>query len=183
MSFISHGLRCVDSSCALTEPHVFYRRSLGPPPCPECGSEREISWAHGQFPGTKGDGYGSFTPMDMGIFGRVETREAYNRVMGVIKQRHPNAQIQVEPDSAAEQQQRADEARQRAHDRQSQNSLNKKMMKEIATEHKSVVAEASRNAVRHNLDPKQAATKAGKKCDSPAALATGGRIGQKGSKS
>ena len=180
MSFIAHGLKCTDSDCGLDEPHVFYRKADGPPSCPECGGPPKISWSHRRFPGVSGDGIGSFTAMDMGVFGRVETREDYNRVMSVIKERHPNSQIQVEADSQADQQQRADEARQRAYERRQANSLSDKMMKEIKEERKTVAAEASRNAVRQNHDPKPAATSAAKRLASPAALATGGRIGQTG---
>ena len=180
MSFIAHGLKCTDPDCDLVEPHVFYRKADGPPPCPECGGPRKITWSHRQFPGVTGDGIGSFTAMDMGVFGRVETREEYNRVMAVIKERHPNSQIQVEGDSQADKQRRADEARQRAYDRQRSNSLDAKMLKEIKEERETIKATASREATRQNLNPKPAAVSAAKKLDSPAALATGGRIGQTG---
>ncbi len=180
MSFIAHGLKCTGPDCGLDEPHVFYRKADGPPPCPECSSPRKISWSHRRFPGVSGDGIGSFTAMDMGVFGRVETREDYNRVMSVIKERHPNAHIQVEADSREDQQQRADEARQRAYEKRRANSLNQKMLDEIKEERKSRTAEASRAALRQNSDPAKAATKAAKRLDSPAALATGGRIGQTG---
>jgi len=171
MSFISHGLRCVDSDCAHTEPHVFYRRSLGPPPCPECGSERKISWAHGQFPGTQGDGYGSFTPVHMGAFGQIETREEYNRVMGVIKERYPNAQIQVEHDSQLDKQNRADEARQRSHDRKKRHGLDKKIESEIKEMRKIKTAEVKQKATRHNKNPAKAKLDA--KSSMPAAKLVG----------
>lgn len=180
MSFIAHGLKCTDPDCDLVEPHVFYHKADGPPPCPECGGPRKITWSHRQFPGVTGDGIGSFTAMDMGVFGRVETREEYNQVMAVIKERHPNAQIQVEGDSQADKQLRADEARQRAYDRHRSNSLDAKMMKEMKEECETIKAAASSDATRQNLNPKPAAVSAAKKLASPAALATGGRIGQTG---
>ena len=73
MSFVAHGLKC--DSCEERDPHVFYKRADGPPPCPDCGGDRVVDWSHGKFPGVQGDGYGSFKTIDMGHLGVCETRE------------------------------------------------------------------------------------------------------------
>jgi len=178
MSFIAHGLQCTNDECALINNHVFYRKSVGPPACPDCDSPRKIYWGHGRFPGVSGDGIGSFTAMDMGIFGKVETREEYNRVIDVIKQRYPGKKIIVEGDSQADKQARADAARQRAYDNNRKRSLDATIVKEVAAEAKVRKAEGEREAVRHNHSPDSPKYK--RVIDSATSLVTGGKMGKKG---
>jgi len=178
MSFIAHGLQCTNDECALVDNHVFYRKSVGPPACPDCDSPRKIYWGHGHFPGVSGDGIGTFTAMNMGIFGKVETREEYNRIIDVIKQRHPGKRVVVEGDTQTDKQARADDARQRVFEKERYNSLDAKMVKEIREERKIRKAEGESEATRNNHNPQSKKYK--RVIDSASSLATGGRLGEKG---
>ena len=111
MSFISHGLRC--NECGDINPHVFYRRSAGPPPC-ECGGSRVVDWSHGEFPGVKGDGIGSFVPVDMGVLGKCETREDYNQAVKKIEKRFPGHHVQLESETKSQKRTRLDDLKHRS---------------------------------------------------------------------
>jgi hypothetical protein len=113
MSFISHGLRCTD--CGTIDPHVFYRRAKGPPPC-ECGGTRKVDWGHGEFPGVKGDGIGSFVPQDMGVLGKCETKEDYDRAVKKIEKRFPGHHVELESETRAQKRTRLDGLKHRSWD-------------------------------------------------------------------
>lgn len=136
MSFVAHGLKC--SSCDYREDHVFYKRSDGPPACPDCGGSRSVSWSHGKFPGVKGGGLKSFKKVDLGAFGVCETQDQYDRAMGAIQSRFPGKQILVESDSATDKRTRADEARHRQWASRKEKGLNNKMVAEMKAEAKAV---------------------------------------------
>ena len=129
MSFIANGLECTE--CGTIDPDVFYHREEGPPPC-ECGGMRIVSWAHGRFPGVQGDGYGTFVPVDMGILGKCETREQYDRAVSTIKERFPNHRVELETETQAEKSSRVDEIRHRSWQSKQSLNLNDKMAKEIS---------------------------------------------------
>ena len=158
MSFIAHGLQCTNDECALVDNHVFYRKSEGPPACPDCDSPRKIYWGHGRFPGVSGDGLGTFVPVDMGVLGKCETREEYNRAVGVIKKRFPGHSVVVEGDSPAKREALADEHRQRSHDRLRGHGLTKKMHEEVKEMRKAEKSAAKREALRHNKNPTKVKT-------------------------
>ena len=167
MSFIAHGLKC--DSCDHKETHVFYRRSDGPPTCPACGGARSVDWSHGQFPGVKGDGYGSFKPVNMGVLGYCDTREKFDKAMSVIKERFPDKHIQIEHDSQTDKQIRIDEAKHRSHMQKKGHGLDSTILKEIKEKKKAIKGEAANRAVKHNKDPGKA-RKHANLSKSPAAL-------------
>ena len=160
MAFVAHGLKC--NSCGGQDSHVFYRKSKGPPACPECGGERSIDWSHGKFPGVGGDGIGSFTPIDMGVLGYCETREDYNRAVKVIEERFPGHRGEVESETQTQKDTRLDE---RMHnqwvDRKSRN-IDASLKQEVKEKRKAKVAEATRKAISQNIDPKKAVSAAEK---------------------
>ena len=158
MSFIAHGLKC--DSCDHKEPHAFYRKSDGPPPCPDCGGARSVDWSHGKFPGVKGDGIKSFAPVNMGVLGYCDTREKFDRAMAVIQERFPDKHIQVEHDSQTDKQIRIDEAKHRSHMQKKGHGLNETILKEIKEKKKAIKNEAANQAVRHNKDPAKARKRA-----------------------
>ena len=130
---VLNGLKC--ASCFCVDNDVFYN-SNGIPECPHCGGERQVDWSHGEAPTAKGDGYGSFVPVDMGVLGKCETREQYDRACGVIKERFPGHSIQVEGDSAADKKARVDEARHRAWQKQKARGLDPALKAEISADQK-----------------------------------------------
>lgn len=140
MSFISHGLRCL--GCNRTTNDAIYRKSAGPPDCAECGAEQQIDWSHGKSPLGNGDGYKSFTTIDMGVLGKCETREQYDRACAVIKERFPGHSIRVESDSQAAKSQRAEESRHRAAMQRKAHGVDKKINTEIAEMKKAKKSEA-----------------------------------------
>lgn len=164
MAFVAHGLKC--NSCGGQDSHVFYRKSKGPPACPECGGERSIDWSHGKFPGVGGDGIGSFTPIDMGVLGYCETREDYNRAVKVIEERFPGHRVEVDSETQTQKNTRLDE---RMHnqwvDRKSRN-IDASLMSEVKEKGNAHQAEAKRKAIAQNKNPDAAMKAAGKKVGS-----------------
>ncbi len=69
------------------------------PPCPECGETLKRDYRYGVNIGIRGGGYGSFTPIDMGVLGMCDTKEKYDRACAVIRQRYPGAEINVTRES------------------------------------------------------------------------------------
>ena len=164
MSFIAHGLKC--DSCDERDPHVFYRKSKGPPPCPACGGARSVDWSHGKFPGVSGDGIGSFTPVDMGVLGYCETREDYNRAVAVIKDRFPGHRVEIESETQTQKDTRLDE---RMHnqwaDRKSRN-IDAVLSAEVKEEKRARTQAAKSRALATNANPQKAVAAAEKKVGS-----------------
>ena len=161
MSFIAHGLRC--TGCNLIEDHVFYRRADGPPACPACNEKRVVDWSHRKFPGFKGENYGGFTPMDMGILGYCDTKEKFDRAKSIIEERFPGHTMQIESDSRADKQTRADEKRHRTWLQRKKNGVDEQLMAETRESNKAIRREAAARATALNKDAKaagQAAVKA-----------------------
>ena len=96
----------------------------------------------------------------MGVLGKCETREEYNRAVGVIKKRFPGHSVVVEGDNATKREALADEHRQRSHDRLRGHGLTKKMHTEIKEMRKVQRAVAKKEALRHNKDPAKSKIKA-----------------------
>ncbi len=149
MSFIAHGLKC--DSCNHKDAHVFYRKSNGPPACEVCGGNRSVDWSHGKFPGVSGDGIGSFTPVDMGVLGKCETREDYNRAVKVIEDRFPGHRVELEHESPSQKRDRIDTIRQRTYDYRKARNMDNKILKEITDEQNIRRDEARAEATRLNV--------------------------------
>lgn len=164
MAFVAHGLKC--NSCEEKDPHVFYRRSSGPPPCPSCGGDRSIDWTHGKFPGVGGDGIGSFTPVDMGVLGYCETREDYNRAVDVIKERFPGHRVEIESETQTQKDTRLDERMHNQWVHRKNRNIDNALRAEVKEKRKAKTAEAKRKALSHNLNPKKAVSTAGSKVGS-----------------
>ena len=154
MSFIAPGLRC--TGCGLIEDHVFYKRSAGPPACPVCTEKRVVDWSHKQFPGVKGEGYGGFTPVDMGVLGYCDTKEKFDRAKSIIEDRFPGQTMQIEHDTKTDKQTRADEKRHRTWLQRKQNGVDKQLMAETREANKALKRETERKALRLNKNAKAA---------------------------
>ena len=154
MSFVAHGLRCTE--CELIEDHVFYRRSDGPPACPECGEKRVVDWSHRKFPGVKGEGYGGFTPVDMGVLGYCDTKEKFDRAKAIVEARFPGQTMNIEHDSRTDKQTRADEKRHRTWLQRKKNGVDTQLMAETKEANKAIQREAERKALSHNKNSRVA---------------------------
>mgnify|MGYP003110071201 CR=1 FL=1 len=94
--------------CGYEEDTVIYK--LGKyPPCPECGKTLVRDHRYGINLRVKGDGYGSFVPVDMGVLGYCDTKEKYDRACATIRERYPGAEISVTEESNTQRQTRIDE--------------------------------------------------------------------------
>ncbi len=131
---IANGLKC--TSCFYIDDDVLYDDNEGIPECPHCGGDRQIDWSHGNAPYGKGSGYGNFVPVDMGVLGKCETKEQYDRACATIKERFPNHSIVVEGDSATDRQTRVEEARHRAWVKQKARGLDPSLKAEISSDQK-----------------------------------------------
>ena len=96
--------------CGYEEDTVIYK--LGKyPPCPECGKTLVRDHRYGINLRVKGDGYGSFVPVDMGVLGYCDTKDKYDRACATIRERYPGAEISVTEESNTERRTRIDEHR------------------------------------------------------------------------
>ena len=106
MSWLINNLEC--SGCDFFEEEVMYRRSDGVPDCPQCNSERKMSFKGLRY-AVHGESYGSFGAVDFGILGKAETKEQYDRCISVIKERFPNHHVNIEHESDAQRNARSEE--------------------------------------------------------------------------
>ena len=125
-------LRC--PVCEVTTENVYYRMSEGFPGCPDCGAARRVDWSHGLAPAVHGHGPGSFTPIDMGVLGKAETKEAYDRAVSVIQQRFPGHRIELEGESKAKKQERVDALRQRSYETKKRAGVTESELRQRAAE-------------------------------------------------
>jgi len=144
-------LRC--PVCEVTTENVYYRMSEGFPACPDCGAARRVDWSHGLAPAVHGHGPGSFTPVDMGVLGKAETKEDFDRMKGVIEKRFPGHRIELESESKTQKQTRLDTMRHARHERHSKLGIAGKVTEELRTEASAKKAEAHRVAESKNLPP------------------------------
>ena len=138
MSFRTNNIEC--TGCDFFEYEVFYRTSEGPPDCPECGSKRKMSFK-GFTCAIKGQGYGSFVPVDFGVLGKAETREDYDRCVATIQKRFPGKQVQIDYESESKKSDRLDTIRQGSWQRKKDRGVDTKMLKEISEAKKRYKAE------------------------------------------
>jgi hypothetical protein len=136
-----HDLRC--PACEVTEKDVYFRASAGFPACPDCGNARNVDWSHGAAPAVKGEGYGSFTAIDMGVLGKAETKEDYDRMKSVIEKRFPGHRIELSSESKSQKSERLDAFRQRAHDGRKRDGIDDTIRREIHAEQTARKAEAA----------------------------------------
>jgi hypothetical protein len=133
-----HDIRCTE--CADLQTDVFVR--VGElPPCDVCGMPMKIDWGHGHAPSVRGHGYGSFTPIDMGVLGKAETKEDYDRAVATVQQRFPGHRIELESESASQKQARVDALRHASYERKRARGEDEKMIREAAQEHSAKKAE------------------------------------------
>jgi hypothetical protein len=138
MSFRTNNIEC--TGCDFFEYEVFYRTSEGPPDCPECGSKRKMSFKGFSF-AIHGQGPGSFAAVDFGVLGKAETKEDFDRCMGIIQKRFPNKRINIEGESAAQKAERLDTVRHGSWQRKKAKGLDDKIMKEISNHGKRLKSE------------------------------------------
>ena len=144
-------LRC--PACEVTTENVYYRMSEGFPACPDCGAARRVDWSHGLAPAIHGHGLGSFTPVDMGVLGKAETKEDFDRMKGVIEKRFPGHRIELESESKSQKQARVDALRHKSFERKKATGNDEQVLREAASEQKAKQAEARASAARQNVAP------------------------------
>jgi len=112
------------------------------PSCDECGVPTRIDWSHGIAPSVRGHGYGSFTAIDMGVLGKAETKEDYDRAVATIQQRFPGQRVELTSETKAQKQARLDGVRQRAFESQRKAGVDKQMIAEAQEEKRRKTQEA-----------------------------------------
>ena len=117
-----NNLEC--TGCDLFDVEVFYRRSDGPPDCPDCGSERKMSFKGLRY-AIHGQGHGSFVPVDFGTLGKAEKR-------------FPGHRVQIDSENPQKWQQRTDERLHKQWERRKARGNDAKMVDEIATDRRRV---------------------------------------------
>tara|TARA_R100000152_G_C6768669_1_gene194238 strand:+ start:104 stop:565 length:462 start_codon:yes stop_codon:yes gene_type:complete len=138
MSFRTNNIEC--TGCDFFEYEVFYRTSEGPPDCPECGSERKMSFK-GFTCAIHGQGPGSFAAVDFGVLGKAETKEDYDRCIKTIEERFPGKRVNIQGENAAEKADRLETMKHNSWKRKKSKGLDDRMMKEISTHNKRLTAE------------------------------------------
>jgi hypothetical protein len=147
----TQDLRC--PVCEITTENVYYRMSEGFPACPDCGAQRRVDWSHGLAPAVHGHGYGSFTPIDMGVLGKAETKEDYDRMKSVIQQRFPGHRIELESETKGQKKARLDAVRHARFERHNKLGITGKAGEEGRAEATAKKAEARQAAESKNLPP------------------------------
>ena len=138
MSFRTNNLEC--AGCDFFEEEVFYRTSDGPPECPECGSERKMSFK-GFRCAVHGQGPGSFAAVDFGVLGKAETKEDYDRCIATIEKRFPGKRVNIQGETEAAKADRLDTMRHNSYKRKKSKSLDDKILKEVSTHKKRLLSE------------------------------------------
>jgi hypothetical protein len=126
-----HDIRCLECDTIFSDEFVVVGDL---PKCADCGGATKIDWSHGQGPAVRGHGYGSFTPIDMGVLGKAETKEAYDRAVSVIQQRFPGHRIELEGESKAKKQERVDALRQRSYETKKRAGVTESELRQRAVE-------------------------------------------------
>jgi len=144
MSLIMNNVEC--TGCDFFEEEAIYRRADGPDPCPECGSERKMSFRGLRY-AIHGQGPGSFAAVDFGVLGKAETKEDYDRCMATIQQRFPNKRINIQGESSSQKAERLDTIRHNSWKRKKAVGLNDKIINEVST-HKKRLASEGRKETR-----------------------------------
>lgn len=99
-------------SCGYYEDTLIYKVGAKPA-CPECATALKRDYSRPLNLHIKGDGYGSFTPIDLGPdFGLCDTKDKFDAAWSKIQAKHPGAVLTRETD--AQKRVRLDEARHRS---------------------------------------------------------------------
>mgnify|MGYP003650855004 FL=1 len=130
MSLIMNNVEC--TGCDFFEEEVIYRRADGPDPCPECGSERKMSFRGLRY-AIHGQGPGSFAAVDFGVLGKAETKEDYDRCIKTIEERFPGKRVNIQGETPAQKADRLDTMRHNSYKRKKAKGLDDKMLKEVST--------------------------------------------------
>jgi hypothetical protein len=104
------------------------------PPCPQCGETLRRDHRYGINIGIKGTGYGSFTPIDMGVLGMCDTKEKYDRACSVIQERYPGAEINVTRESDTQKLTRLEEHKHKVEVGRRQKGIDKQALKKVHAE-------------------------------------------------
>ena len=120
MSLIMNNVEC--TGCDFFEEEVIYRRADGPDPCPECGSERKMSFRGLRY-AIHGQGPGSF----------AATKEDYDRCIKTIEERFPGKRVNIQGETPAQKADRLDTMRHNSYKRKKAKGLDDKMLKEVST--------------------------------------------------
>ena len=94
--------------CGYEEDTMIYKVGQFPR-CPQCDAVMVRDYKYGINLRIKGDGYGSFVPVDMGVLGYCDTKEKYDAACATIRQRYPGAEINVTEETNSQRQTRIDE--------------------------------------------------------------------------
>ena len=138
MSYRTNNIEC--TGCDFFEYEVFYRTSEGPPDCPECGSERKMSFK-GFRCAVHGQGPGSFAAVDFGVLGKAETKEDYDRCIATIEKRFPGKRVNIQEETRAQKADRLDTMRHNSYKRKQARGCDDQMLKEVSTQNKRYKAE------------------------------------------
>lgn len=134
-----HDIRC--PSCGWGKADTFVRVEEMPS-CDECGVPTKVDWGHGIAPSVRGHGYGSFTAIDMGVLGKAETKEDYDRAVATIQQRFPGQRVELTSETKAQKQARLDGVRQRAYESRKKAGVDDRIRAEMKEEKTRKKAEA-----------------------------------------
>ena len=134
-----HDVRC--PACGWGKADVFVRIE-DMPSCDDCGVPTKVDWSHGIAPSVRGHGYGSFTAIDMGVLGKAETKEDYDRAVATIQQRFPGQRVELTSETKAQKQARLDGVRQRAFESRKKAGMDDRMRAEMKEEKTRKKAEA-----------------------------------------
>ena len=138
MSYRTNNIEC--TGCDFFEYEVFYRTSEGPPDCPECGSERKMSFK-GFRCAVHGQGPGSFAAVDYGVLGKAETKEDYDRCIKTIEERFPGKRVNIQEETPAQKADRLETMRHNSYKRKKAKGLDDKILKEVSTHTKRLKSE------------------------------------------
>tara|TARA_R110002020_G_scaffold358644_1_gene571289 strand:+ start:842 stop:1309 length:468 start_codon:yes stop_codon:yes gene_type:complete len=138
MSYMINNLEC--TGCDFFDEEVMYRRSEGPPECPECGSERKMSFKGLRY-AIHGQGPGSFAAVDFGVLGKAETKEDYDRCVKTIEERFPGKRVNIQGESEAQKSDRLDTMRHNSYKRKKARGLDDRILKEVSTYKKRLTQE------------------------------------------
>jgi len=157
MGLILNDLFC--ATCNAIEVDCMYARGEGHPACEDCGGPRIVRIQSIKF-SIRGSGHGSFTPVDMGVLGKCETREDYDRAVSRIEKRFPGHSVNIVPETTGQKQTRLDAIRHRSWEQKRKNSLNDRMLGEITEYQEAKVNEAKSKGKKAKLSSaKDLATK------------------------
>ena len=140
MSLIMNNVEC--TGCDFFEEEAIYRRADGPDPCPECGSERKMSFRGLRY-AIHGQGPGSFAAVDFGVLGVAETKEDYDRCIKTIEAKFPGKRVNIQEETPAQKADRLETIRHNSWKRKKARNCDDQTLKEMSTYAKAMKAEGT----------------------------------------